>query len=266
MYRVFAMPLIPLTLNEKIDTGSEEKPSSMQLFFKQTPVQLCLCGSHLVASPYVWHFWGQIAASSPSTSVKLRKFRCLTKAMLTPVSAPNLYHWATPRGGRGNLQYWGGDEDVCSVFWVQLLRSPGQVCKSWVELVIKVRWCRQLPQAAGCQVEISLCCDYSWKHEGQQLLLGGRMRSLIQETATIPLFPSAMINQAPQGSPSNFSILVLPLFLLRNLRFKETNSPQVTATDFGVPVRDTAYATVTFQKASPSQMFQLINLLILSGP
>lgn len=47
------MPLIPLTLNEKIDTGSEEKPSSMQLFFKQTPVQLCLCGSHLVASPYV---------------------------------------------------------------------------------------------------------------------------------------------------------------------------------------------------------------------
>lgn len=81
--------------------GSEEKPSSMQLFFKQTPAQLCLCGSHLVASPYVWHFWGQIAVSSPSTSVKLRKFRCLTKAMLTPVSAPNLYHWATPWGERG---------------------------------------------------------------------------------------------------------------------------------------------------------------------
>lgn len=101
LYWVFSMPLIPLTLDEKINTGSEERPSSMQLFFKQTPAQLFLCGSHLVASPYVWHFWGQIAASSPSTSVKLRKFRCLTKAMLTPVSAPNLYHWATPSGKRG---------------------------------------------------------------------------------------------------------------------------------------------------------------------
>lgn len=91
-------------------------------------------------------------------------------------------------------------------------------------------------------MEISLCCDYSWKHEGQQLLLGGGMGSLIQGTPTIPLFLSAMINQAPQRSPSIFSILVLPLSLLRNLRCEETESPQVTATDFGVPVSDTAYA------------------------
>lgn len=92
-------------------------------------------------------------------------------------------------------------------------------------------------------MEISLCCDYSWKHEGQQLLLGGRTRIFIQETTTIPLFLSAMINQTPHGSPSIFSTLVLLLSLLRNLRCKETDSPQITATDFDAPVSDTAYAT-----------------------
>lgn len=52
-----------------------------------------------------------------------------------------------------------------------------------------------------------------------------------------------MTNKAPQGSPSLFSTLVLLLSLLRNLRCKDKDSPQVTATDFDVPVTDTAYAT-----------------------
>lgn len=154
-----------------------------------------------------------------------------------------------------NLQYWGADEDVCSVFWVQLLCSPEQVFKSWVELVIKVRWYRQLPQAAGCQVEISLCCDYSWKHEGQQPLLGGRVGSLIQETTTISLFLSAMVNQAPQGSPSVFSTLVLPLSLLRNLRCEETVSPgnclQILVSQWVIQLM----LPVTFCKARPGKKF-----------
>lgn len=53
MYSVISMPLIPLSLDEKSEEGSEEKPSPRQLLFKQTPAQLCLCGSHLVAVPYV---------------------------------------------------------------------------------------------------------------------------------------------------------------------------------------------------------------------
>lgn len=44
MYSVISMPLIPLTLDEKTDIGSKEKPSPRQLLFKQTPAQLCLCG------------------------------------------------------------------------------------------------------------------------------------------------------------------------------------------------------------------------------
>jgi len=43
MYSVISMPLMPLTLNEKAHTGSEETPSPMQLIFKQAPAQLCLC-------------------------------------------------------------------------------------------------------------------------------------------------------------------------------------------------------------------------------
>lgn len=44
MYSVISMPLIPLTLDEKIDIDNEEKPSHRQLLFKQTPAQICLCG------------------------------------------------------------------------------------------------------------------------------------------------------------------------------------------------------------------------------
>lgn len=42
--QVLSMPLIPLTLDEKSDIGSGEKPSPKQLLFKQTPARLCLCG------------------------------------------------------------------------------------------------------------------------------------------------------------------------------------------------------------------------------
>lgn len=42
--QVLSMPLIPLTLDEKNDIGSGEKPSPKQLLFKQTPAWLCLCG------------------------------------------------------------------------------------------------------------------------------------------------------------------------------------------------------------------------------
>jgi len=88
-----------------------------------------------------------------------------------------------------------------------------------------VRWCRQCLRQQAARVGISHCCHYSWKSAGQQLLLGGRMRGIIQEATTIPSLPlsngrlgSPRLLKALQGPHSIFSTFILSLYLLRNLR------------------------------------------------